>query len=114
MSVLFTNGVEREKLLSRRQQSKTVIETLDGRCLYHGERKLILNENDSWSMSSSWFTVNKKKLYKGITSTFSMFQNAFIGNVTINMYRGRDAIVWQSCSENVSLGYTIKLPYKVI
>jgi len=27
---------------------------------YHGERKIILNENDSRAMSSSRFTVNKK------------------------------------------------------
>ena len=30
---------------------------------YHGERKLILNENDSRAMSSSRLTVNKKNLH---------------------------------------------------
>ena len=36
-----------------------------------------------------------------------MFQNAFIGNVAIN-------ICGVQCSEYVSVEYTIKLPYKVI
>ena len=43
-----------------------------------------------------------------------MFQNAFIENVAINIYGGRDAFVWQWCSENASAEYTIKLPYQVI
>jgi hypothetical protein len=31
------------------------------------------------------------------------------------MYGGRwDALVWQQCSEKLSVEYTIKLPYKVI
>ena len=28
---------------------------------YHGERKMILNENDSRAMAMSRYTVNKKK-----------------------------------------------------
>ena len=58
---------------------------------------MILNENDFWAMYSSRFTVNKKTIQnKRITSSkFSMFQNDFIGNVTNNMYGGRDVIVSQ-------------------
>jgi hypothetical protein len=37
---------------------------LDDKWLYHGERKLILNENDSWAMPSSQFMVNKKQHIK--------------------------------------------------
>jgi len=52
-------------------------------------------------MSSSRKTINKtndknknKKQTKRITSyKFSMFQNVFIGNVTINIYEGSDALV---------------------
>ena len=43
-----------------------------------------------------------------------MFQNAFIGNVAINIYGGINDFDWQQCSENASVEYTIKLPYKVI
>jgi hypothetical protein len=43
-----------------------------------------------------------------------MFENAFIENVAINIDGGRDVLVWQWCSENVSAEYTIKLPFKVI
>ena len=43
-----------------------------------------------------------------------MFQNTFKGYVAINIYGGRNALVWQYCSENVSVEYTIKLPYKFI
>ena len=38
----------------------------------------------------------------------------FLGNAVSNIYGGRDALVWQWCSENVSLEFTIKFPYKVI
>jgi hypothetical protein len=34
--------------------------TLGDRWLYHEERKMILNENDSRAMAMSRFTVNKK------------------------------------------------------
>ena len=38
-------------------------------------------------------TVNKKKRHKRITSSkFTIFQNAFMGNVAITIYGGRDAI----------------------
>ena len=43
-----------------------------------------------------------------------LFQNAFIGNVAIYMYEAGVALVWQQCSENLSVEYTMKLPYKVI
>ena len=51
-----------------------MIETLDDRS-YHGERKLILNENDSRAMSSSRLTVNKK-IYTEESHLYSMFQHA--------------------------------------
>ena len=43
-----------------------------------------------------------------------MFQNACTGNVAIYIDGGRDALVWQQCSEKLSIEYTIILPYKVI
>jgi hypothetical protein len=53
---------------------------------YHGERNMILNENDLWSI--------KKKRQKRIPSSkCSMFQKAFIGNVISNIYVDRDALV---------------------
>ena len=51
---------------------------------YHGERKLILNENDSRAMSSSRLTVNKKNLHWGITFIFYV-STCFIENVAINI-----------------------------
>ena len=60
---------------------------------YHGERKIMLNENNSRSMSSLWFTVNKNDFKK--SSKFAMFQKTFIGNVAITIYAGRNALVWQ-------------------
>jgi hypothetical protein len=56
---------------------------------------MILNENDSWAMYSSRFTVNKKRQKRITSSKFSMFQNAFIGNVANNIYGRRDVIVSQ-------------------
>jgi hypothetical protein len=53
---------------------------------YHGEREIILNVNDSWAMSSSRFMVNKKRQKLITSSKFSIFQNVFIENVTINNY----------------------------
>jgi hypothetical protein len=41
---------------------------------YHGEHKTVLNENDSHAMSSSRFTVNKKK-YTKESHLCSMFQH---------------------------------------
>ena len=49
-------------------------------------------ENDSRVMPSSRFTVNEKATLKN-PSICSMFQNAIIGNVAINIYVGRDALV---------------------
>jgi hypothetical protein len=43
-----------------------------------------------------------------------MFQNAFIWNVAINIYGGRDDLVWKYYSEHISIEYTRKLPYKFI
>ena len=54
---------------------------------------MILNENDSREMPSSRYTVNKKTTLKNRINIFSMFQNAFIRNVVINIYGGRDALV---------------------
>ena len=79
----------------------------------HVERKMILNENDSRTMSSLRFTVNKNDTKDSHLLNF-LFQNAFTGNVAIDIYGGRDALVWQQCSEKLSVEYTIKLPYKVI
>ena len=78
---------------------------------YYWDHKRILNENDSQAISSSQFIVNRKSHKR---STFSMFQNAFIGYVAVNIYGSRNALVWQQCSEHVSVEYTIKLPYKFI
>jgi hypothetical protein len=36
-----------------------------------------------------------------------MFQNACTGNVAIYIDGGRDALVWQQCSEKLSIEYTI-------
>jgi hypothetical protein len=52
---------------------------------------IILNANDSRAIPSSGFMVNKR--HKNITSTFSMLQNAFIGNVAINIHGVRYAYV---------------------
>jgi hypothetical protein len=40
--------------------------------------------------------------------TFSMFQNAAIGHVAININRVEYGLGWQKCSENVSVEITIK------
>ena len=63
----------------------------------HVERKMILNENDSRTMPSLRFTVNKKKLNDTKDSHLLnfLFQNAFTGHVAIDIYGGRDALVWQ-------------------
>ena len=53
---------------------------------------MILNENDSRTMPSLRFTVDKKR-HKRITSIFSIFQNAFTENVDIHIYGGRYALV---------------------
>jgi hypothetical protein len=47
-----------KEMLPRRPHELKIIEPLDDRRLYHGERKMILNENDSRAMPSSQFTVN--------------------------------------------------------
>jgi len=77
------------------------------------ERKMILNENDSRTMSSWRFTVNKNDT-KDLHLLNFLIQNAFTGNIVIDIYGGRDALVWQQCFEKWSVEYTIKLPYKVI
>ena len=41
---------------------------------YHGERKIVLNENDSQAMSSSRLTLNKKN-YTKEPHLYSMFQH---------------------------------------
>ena len=53
---------------------------------YHGERNMILNENNSWS-------IKKKRQKRILSSKCSMFQNAFIGNVISNISVGRDILV---------------------
>ena len=78
------------------------------------ERKMMFNENDSRSMSSLWFTVNKKNETKDSHLLTFLFQNTFTGNVAIDIYGGRYFLTWQQCSEKLSVEYTIKLPYKVM
>ena len=50
----------------------------------HVERKIILNENDSRTMSSLRVTVNKKTTQQIHLLNF-LFQNAFTGNVAIDI-----------------------------
>jgi hypothetical protein len=55
---------------------------------------MILNENFTRTMPSLRSTVDKKKNdTKESKSIFSMFQNAFIGNVAIYIYGGRNDLV---------------------
>ena len=49
----------------------------------NGVRKIIINENDSRTMFSSRFTVNKNRQERITSSNLLMFQNPFIGNVVI-------------------------------
>ena len=53
---------------------------------------MILNENDSRTIPSLRFTVDKKR-HKRISSIFSIFQNALTGNVVVHIYGGRHALV---------------------
>ena len=78
----------------------------------HVERKMILNENDSWTMSSLRLTVNKKRHKKDSHLLNFIFQSAFTGNVAIDIYGGGGALVWQQCSEKISVQYTIHFRIK--
>ena len=49
----------------------------------NGVRKIIINENDSRTMFSSRFTVNKNRQERITSSNLLMFQNPFLGNVVI-------------------------------
>ena len=49
----------------------------------NGVRKIIINENDSRTMFSSRFTVNKNHQERITSSNLLMFQNPFLGNVVI-------------------------------
>ena len=51
---------------------------------------MILNKNVTRTMPSLRSTVDKKNDKKEKKSIFNMFQNAFIGNVGIDIYGGRD------------------------
>jgi hypothetical protein len=73
---------------------------------------MILNENDSQTMSSL-FTINKNDT-KDLHLLIFLIQNAFTGNSAIDIYEDRDALVWQQWSEKWSIEYTIKLPYLII
>jgi hypothetical protein len=73
-----------------------------------------LTTDTKWWQKLTWQGELKKRQKRILFSKCSMFQNAFIGNVISNMYVGRDALVCQQCSENLSLEFTIRLPYKVI
>ena len=53
---------------------------------------MILNENYSRAISSSRFSLNKKKHTKNPIYIFYVSQ-AFIGNVANNIYGGKDALV---------------------
>ena len=61
-----------------------------------------------------WVRWAKKRQKRIPSFKYSMSQNVFIGNVISNTYVGRDALVWQQCSENLFIEFTIKLPYKVV
>jgi len=82
----LTTREERQKHFVKKTTLKN-IKTSDD---YHGERILILNENDSRAISSSRFMVNKKR---HLRITIYLFQNAFIGNVAIYIYGGSDGSV---------------------
>jgi len=58
---------------------------------HHGERKIILTEDNSRVMSSSRFTIIKKR-QKRITKCLK-FRITFIKIVPINTYEGSDALV---------------------
>jgi hypothetical protein len=49
----------------------------------NGVRKIIINENDSRTMFSSRFTVNKNRQERITSSNLLMFHYAFLGNVVI-------------------------------
>jgi hypothetical protein len=57
----------------------------------HVERKMILNENDSQTMSPL-FTINKNDT-KDLHLLIFLIQNAFTGNNAIDIYEDRDALV---------------------
>ena len=69
---------------------------------YYWDHKRILNENDSQAISLSQFIVNRKSHKRSI---FSMFQNAFVGNIAINIY-GVEILLFDNS--------VLKITYKVI
>jgi hypothetical protein len=58
----------------------------------HVERKMILNENDPQTMSSLRLTINKNDT-KDLHLLNFLTQNAFTGNIAIDVYGDRDALV---------------------
>jgi hypothetical protein len=60
---------------------------------YHGERKMILNENYSRASRRHFSQSIKNDTKKSHLLYFLCFKNAFIGNVAINIYGCRDALV---------------------
>ena len=58
----------------------------------HVERNMILNENDSRTMSSLRFTVNKKR-HKRFTSSKLYVSKCLHRKCAIDIYGGRDALV---------------------
>ena len=91
MCELMTNRVERENIY--RQEDDIKKKSLKGQMIDdHVERKMISNENDSWTMSSLQFNTIKNDTKDSHLLNF-LFQNAFTGNATIDIYGVGDAFV---------------------
>jgi len=57
----------------------------------HVERKMILNENDSRTISYDSRSIKNDTKDSHLLNV--LFQNAFTGNVAIDIYGGRNALV---------------------
>ena len=73
---------------------------------YHGERKMILNENDSRAISSWRITVDKSDTKE--SQLYFLFQIVFIWNVAINIYGNRDDLVLIVFLLNTQLNFLIR------
>jgi hypothetical protein len=59
---------------------------------HHVGRNMHLNENYSWTMSSSRFSVNKKTTQNNHILLIFGVAKCVIGNVAINIYGDRDPL----------------------